>query len=653
MAAAVARALAESRSLLVEAGTGTGKTLAYLIPALLSGRRVVVSTGTRALQDQITSHDVPLLREILPVGFEAVALKGVSNYVCRRKLAELRAGATRTGNRPGPVTENLSAETVADIAEWSEHTDIGDRAEVSALAEDAPAWRSLTQTPETRLGSGCPFHETCFVTRARRRAEQAALVLVNHHLFFADLALRASHPGARVLPDYDAVVFDEAHQLEGVMTRYFGIRVSTAGVARLCQDARFALVGAADLLVPRPPGHEMSARIVESVERCGARLFEVVGRHLATVRVENSERVAVSADLFADGERQDAWFQLDSALDELSAQARSAARARVGDDDPERAETAQAVARRAALMREELAALAEQSATSSFVYWGEARGHSVSLCGAPIHVGDYLREHLLAGVQAAVFTSATLTAGHAFDYVRERLGLDLELADELAIDSPFDYTRQAILYIPRDLPDPREPGFAARACARIGELVELTEGRAFVLFTSHRALRDMAGRLARDIASKNDFRLLVQGQMPKNKLLSTFRTTPRCVLLGTGTFWEGVDVPGDALSLVIIDKLPFAPPTDPLMAARIRQYERDERDPFTELQVPRAALALTQGIGRLIRRADDRGIMAVLDHRLLARRYGQIFLDSLPPGLRRTSSFEQVRRFFVDAAADG
>ena len=637
MAAAVFRSLQENRSLLVEAGTGIGKTLAYLVPALLSGRRVVVSTGTRTLQDQIVHHDLPLLQELLPTPFEAVALKGVSNYLCRRRLAELQAL-----DRP---PDTLGADTLEELVAWSRDTLTGDRAEVVELAENAPIWRLLTQTPETRLGPRCPFYDHCFVTRARQRAENADLVLVNHHLFFADLALRAAYPGARVLPDYDAVIFDEAHQLEDVLTEHFGVRVSTAGVTQLCHDARHALIGRAELFARAALfDHEMSVRVIAGVERSAARFFAALGQYIGARRADERERVALSAELFAESAREDAWLQLDGALHELAALSRDIARERAPDERTEhgeRAEAALAVARRASLVRADLLALARRS-DDSFAYWGEARGPGVTLRGAPIDVGQYLRKYLLGDTPAAIFTSATLTCGQTFAYVRERLGLDAEMADELAIDSPFDYARQAFLYIPRDLPDPRAPAWLAAACARMAELAELTDGRGFLLFTSHRALHAAAKRLAR----ATDFHLLVQGHKPKQQLLRAFQSTPRSLLLGTSSFWQGVDVPGRALSLVVMDKLPFSPPDDPLLAARMRQYEQAERDPFTELQVPRAALALEQGFGRLIRRRDDRGIVAVLDHRLLSRRYGQAFLATLPQALRRTSSLEQVRRFW-------
>lgn len=645
VAAAVFRSLANDTALLVEAGTGTGKTLAYLVPALLSEKRVVVSTGTRALQDQITRHDLPLLRELLPSGFHAVTLKGVANYLCLRKLADLM---TRES-----LPDGVSADDFAAVAAWAEYTETGDRADFDHLPEDAPIWSALTQTPETRMGPRCPYYERCFITRARRSADKADLILVNHHLFFADLALRVNYPGARVLPEYQAVVFDEAHQLEDVLTEHFGVRVSTTRLGQLCRDARHTLIGPGDLFARAlTDGHDTSERIIAHVERSAAEFFllmrQYIGARGTAEDPASFERVELERDLFSTSEREDAWYKLDNALDELAAQADSEGRDCVKAEEDEKAEALFALARRATLVREDLAALAEQSA-DAFVYWGEARGSGVFLCGAPIDVSPYMNAHVLESVPSAILTSATLSTGHSFEYLRDRLGLDSELVDDLLVDSPFDYQNQAILYIARDLPDPREPDFLAAACERMRALIDITDGRAFLLFTSHRALREAARRLEAALARP----LLVQGQRPKARLLAEFRTTPGALLLGTSSFWEGVDVPGDSLSLVIIDKLPFASPADPLMAARMRFIERNHRDPFAELQVPKAALALKQGFGRLIRRNDDRGIVAVLDRRLLARGYGQVFLDTLPPGLRRTSVLEQVRRFWLEQALPG
>lgn len=624
MSAAVARALADERALIVEAGTGTGKTLAYLVPALASGKRVVVSTGTRALQDQIARHDVPLLRTILARPFSAVVLKGVSNYVCRRKLAEL---ASRNATRQGPDV------SIDALLEWSIDTETGDRAEVEWLAESAPLWSEVTTTPETRIGPRCPYFERCFVTQARRLADQAQLVLVNHHLYFADRALRASAPGARILPDHSAVIFDEAHQLEDVATEHFGARVSTHKLAELVRDAHIALAS-----LPLWTGRAADDTI-RSVERTGIALFAQL--RAALVR-DVDGRVPLPAGLFEHPDRQAAWFKLDTALEELARTAEAEAEPppdhEDGPDDEDGARAAlSGLARRARGLRDDLATIAEQR-HKSHVYWGETRPTGTFLTASPIDVADLVRRHILKAGPTPVLTSATLTAAGTFTYVRERLGLDE--ADELVVPSPFDYARQAMLYVPRDLP-PAIDGFSAAAAERTLELLALTQGRAFLLFTSHRTLREAAARLA-----TLPFPRLVQGDAPRTALIARFRSTPNAVLLGTSSFWEGVDVPGDALSLVVIDKLPFAPHTDPLVAARMQSAADAGHDPFAAIQLPDAALALKQGFGRLIRRRDDRGIVAILDGRVVMRSYGRVFLETLPSGLPRSSSLEQVRRWW-------
>ena len=619
MSEAVGRAFADARPLIVEAGTGTGKTLAYLVPALASGRRVVVSTGTRTLQDQIARHDVPLLRTLVGRPFTAVTLKGVSNYVCRRKLVELLRGPS------------LPPEAAA-IAEWVDDSETGDRSEVDWLGEDAPIWAEVTTTPDSRIGPRCPHFESCFVTQARRRAEKADLVLVNHHLYFADLALRAAAPGARILPEHDAVVFDEAHQLEDVITEHFGARVSTVRLTQLVRDARLGLAGG---LFQRA---ESAESVAATVDRAAIALFARVRQHLVGDEVG---RVPLPADLLTSGDRQEAWFRLDHALEELARRAEvDAEEPPPGTDEDEQAvarrEQAGSLARRARAIRDDLAIVAEQRA-ASHVYWGELRSNGTFLCASPIDVAEIVR-----GDATAVFTSATLSAAGTFAYTRARLGLDPDEVDELAVASPFDYARQALLYVPRDLPSPTEPGFLPAACVRVAELCAITQGRAFVLFTSHRALR-----AARELLVGLPYPMLVQGSEPRAALIDRFRATPGAVLLGTGSFWVGVDVPGDALSLVAIDRLPFAPHTDPLIAARMRRVVERGGEPFDEIQVPAAALALKQGFGRLIRRRDDRGVVAVLDPRIVTRNYGRAFLSSLPAGLPRTSALEQVKRWFL------
>ncbi len=623
MSEAVARAIADERPLIVEAGTGTGKTLAYLVPALQSGRRIVVSTGTRTLQDQIARHDVPLLRTILAKPFSAVVLKGVGNYVCKRKLAEAMS-------QPGKLDVSLGA-----LADWSESSETGDRAEVEWLAEGAPLWTEVTTTPDARIGPRCPYFERCFITQARRMAESAQLILVNHHLYFADRALRAMNPGAKVLPDHDAVIFDEAHQLEDVATEYFGSRISTAKIAELVRDAHLSLAR-----MPLWTGRA-SVDVIQAVERAGIALFSQLRAALIAADQHDAGRVQMPLGMFEHPERQTAWFRLDNALEEL---ARSAEAESEPPPDEEESSDAGAraslsgLARRAREVRDDLATIAEQR-QKSHVYWGEARSNGTFLSASPIDVGDLMRRHIVTAGPTPVFTSATLTAAGDFAYTRARLGLDD--AEELLVSSPFDYAKQAMLYVPRDLP-PVNDGFSVAAAERVTELLAITTGRAFLLFTSHRALREATTRLA-----NLPFPRLVQGEAPRATLIDRFRTTPNAVLLGTSSFWEGVDVPGDALSLVVIDRLPFAPHTDPLVAARMQARAEVGDDPFAAIQLPAAAIALKQGFGRLIRRRDDRGIVAILDGRIVTRGYGKVFLETLPTGLPRSSSIEQVRRWWA------
>ena len=651
MAAAVEAAIEDGRALLCEAGTGTGKTLAYLLPAAQSGKRVVVSTGTRALQEQLVHKDIPLAARALGRPIAWAALKGVSNYLCRRRAVELELhaasmlrpmsllpGLDDAAELAAREAEEADRAAVESIRSWMLSTETGDRVEMTRLADDSPWWEKVTVTPETRLGSRCPHFESCFVTMARRKAEKADVIVVNHHLYFADLALRAAHPGARVLPDHDAVIFDEAHLLEDVMTEHFSIGVSTVRVSLLARDLREALSRA---------GYPLeAARLTGLVERTAGDFFAQVRRRLAPLFAEAS-RVALPEGLFSDVDLQAAWFGLDNALEAAALRAMSAAALEpesAGEPDDVRAarEAWAALARRADSLRSALAALADPPVAERSVTWGESRGGQIFLRAAPVDVAPILRERVLSQVPAAVFTSATLTAAGRFEFVRERLGLPRDICDERRVSSPFDYGKQAMLYVARDLPAPGEPAFHAASCARVAELFELTSGHAFVLFTSHRALRDAAERLAATVS----YPLLVQGQAPPAALIERFRTTPGAVLLATGTFWSGVDVPGPALSMVIMDKLPFASPGDPLVAARARRLAEAGRDPFHELHLPQAALAFRQGFGRLIRRRDDRGIAALLDGRVLGRAYGRVFTDSLPRELPRTAALEQVRRWW-------
>jgi ATP-dependent DNA helicase DinG len=644
MARQVAAALGEQRALLVEAGTGTGKTLAYLVPAILSGKRVVVSTGTKHLQEQILEKDIPLLRDTVGLPVEAAVLKGISNYLCLRRFSEV-------GDTADP--------DLVKIATWADRTATGDRGELAEVPDESPAWKLVTTTPDARLGPRCPFFERCFVTRARRAAAKAQIVIVNHHLFFADLALRAAYPGAAVLPPYQAVIFDEAHQVEDVATEHFGIGASTLRLLALGRDARKALTQVTGIgsAVPTGPAAALAASgqadaraaalMIGNLETRGDAFFALVRARLEKAGAGGDARVAMPADLFDDPARKDAWFRFDAALEEVAAHAdrRALDLARDPDAAEDQHEDAAAVARRARAFRDDLGTLAEPAGTRKHVRWAEVRGRTVLLHASPIDIAPLLRETVMAGAESVTFTSATLTAGGSFDYARERLGLPVEDAEELQVDSPFDYAKQALLYLPRDLPAPQAPGFGEAVVARTAELCAISEGRAFVLFTSHRALRAAAVGLRQVLP----WPVLVQGEAPRAALIDAFRARPGSVLLATSSFWEGVDVPGEALSLVVIEKLPFAAPDDPITAARVARLDERGEDAFRAYQVPRAAIALKQGFGRLIRRKDDRGIVAILDHRILTKGYGQLFLQSLPPAAR-TSAIEQVRRWWASGS---
>jgi ATP-dependent DNA helicase DinG len=661
MAREVLRSLEERRYLVAEAGTGTGKTLAYLVPAALSGRRVVVSTATKALQEQIWTRDLPLLTERLGLRIEAAYLKGRSNYYCLARAARFAANPIFTARDEAAAWPAIQA--------WAGETSTGDRAELD-LPDAYHAWRELSASSDTCLGRECDAYEECFVTRARARAARADLVLVNHHLFFADLAIRTSRAGVEVLPDYEAVIFDEAHAIEGVATDYFGLQVSSYRVDELARDAQRAVAD-------RPDLETLVKECVAEAARAGDRFFGALAQRVRAAGATgvsgaeppmskmaqpaarpapggqrallaagyprrapilrgagearaggpaDSARVALDEDLLGplagDEER------LDAALEEL----------RALFADAEGAPMA-ALARRAGELRVELAALTAAKEPSR-VYYAEVRGRGTFLRAAPIDVAEELVERLYRRVDTVVFTSATLAAGGRLDYFRRAVGLAPELdVAEAVYPGPFDYQRQAALVVPQGLPEPSHPGFFGAAAEAIRALVSVTAGRAFVLSTSVRGMLALRQAL-RDLP----YPLLLQGESPKAMLLERFRHAPS-VLFATQSFWEGVDVPGDALSLVAIDKLPFAPPSDPVVAARLRALRAEGRDAFSELTVPAAALTLKQGFGRLVRTRSDRGLVAVLDRRLLTRGYGRAFMATLPPA-RVLRSVEEARRWW-------
>ena len=601
LAHAVATTLESGGTLLAEAGTGTGKTLAYLAAAVATGRRVVVSTATRTLQDQIIRMDIPRLLSATGEGFVAALLKGRQNYLCLHRYDAARA-----------LPASLRPRELAPVERWAARTTSGDRAELESLPEDHAVWDSLTTTSETCLGGRCPLYARCWVTRARAAAEAADIVVVNHHLYFGDAAVRAG--GGELLPAHDAVIFDEAHAVPEIAAQFFGKQVSTVRLGAFTLDLRTALDAAPPAFEARTEG----LRGLDAVVAASERLFVAV-RPSGT----DSPRVPWNEGA-CDAEVQRCHLTLDSAL--LCVE-----EALAGAGDAPGTESLGLLRQRAATLRDDLALLLEPR-TPGWVFFREARGGFVAVSGQPIEAAEPLRRHVLGHVAAAIFTSATLTVGGSFDFIRQRIGLAESEFDGRPVvstifPSPFDFTRQARLYLPASLPLPDAPEFPDVFEAHIRALIELTAGRAFVLFTSHRALELMHLRLRRAFP----FPLLRQGEAPRTALIERFRATPGAVLLGTSTFWEGVDVAGDALSLVIIDKLPFEPPADPVLQARVEQCRERGGNPFTDLQVPAAALALKQGFGRLIRTRADRGIVAVMDIRLTTKGYGRKLLASLPP----------------------
>jgi len=610
VARAVEDALSQGSPLFVEAGTGTGKTLAYLLPIIESNQPVIVSTATRALQEQIANHDLPLAAELTGKTVSFAVVKGVSNYVCRRRWSQYELKTLPTAK----------ARERDEVRAWLKTSAGGDRAELPTLPPDAPIWSDITTEADGRLGTACPFYESCLVRQARKKAENAQIVVVNHNLFLADLALKNGSSDG-ILPPYGAVVFDEAHQLEDHIASHFGVTVSHGRLRAVLRDAATILGG---------------EEAVPAVERCRgpASQFFATVRALLEQEDTQSGRVALSRNTLRAG-ADEQWLDLDSALESLERNATDNAKVR----DPN-VDASARLASRVRRLRDDIARVVEQDDRST-VFWGELPRGDTVLRGALIDASRVLSGHLFPLTETVIFTSATLSVGGDFAFSKQGLGLDTDEVSELSVPSPFQYQEQAHLYLPRDLPIPSDPGFGDAANTRIAELIGITGGRALVLYTSHRALRLGQERLSKTI----DYPLLVQGQAPPNTLVTRFRERPS-VLLATGTFWEGLDIPGDALSLVIMDKVPFASPGDPPVRARLQALEEAGLDPFAAFQVPAAALALKQGFGRLIRRRSDRGIAAILDVRLLSKQYGRVLLDALPSELPRTASLERIRRFW-------
>lgn len=615
MAAAVGRTLQHGGVLLAEAGTGTGKTLAYLVPAILHRQRVLISTGTKNLQEQIYFKDIPAVQTALGVTFTATYMKGRANYLCLHRLDQLRAAP------------HAAPDFISMMDEWRRVTESGDRAELSELPEDSALWHDVSATAETCLGTDCPQYRECYVTKMRQRAAESDVVIVNHHLLCADASVRQSTYG-EVIPDCHYAVIDEAHQLEDVATQYFGIAVSNYRVADLVRDAERAL----NLGEIADDGSQLRHEITRIDDHSHAFFGALaMARHSRGLE----ERLRIGPDWF--GDIVDQGLALVASLDTLAAS--MTRRAGTEETGAQINEDAATLARRAVELRDHLRFLLEAS-DPGFVYFLETRNRGVFLRAAPIDVSTLIREMLFDRMRATVMTSATLTVEGSFDYVKGRLGVDH--AESLRVPSEFDFSEQAILYLPRKMPSPKSPDFADAVARETIELLMRSEGRAFVLFTSYAMLRAVRERVERELP----YPIIVQGNAPRSVLLNQFRATPNAVLFATSSFWQGVDVAGEQLSCVIIDKLPFASPGDPITAARIEAILNDGGDAFQDYQVPLAVLAMLQGLGRLIRHRTDRGVLAVLDPRLRTMSYGRRFLDSFPPA-PITHDLGVVARFFA------
>jgi ATP-dependent DNA helicase DinG len=592
---------------IVEAGTGTGKTLAYLLPAICSGRRVVISTATKSLQEQLFTKDIPFLQKHFAPELKVAVMKGRANFLCRSKLHAMA---------DTPMLKGMEEmDEFRQIREWSKLTETGDRAELTFLPDDSDLWSRLDARRDTCTGQKCADFHHCFVTAMHQRAKEADLIIVNHHLFFADLALKQDDFGS-ILPEYSAVVFDEAHEMEDVASDYFGRQISNYRFEELARDADIALrllrLGTPSLL-----------RKTQKIREKSRAFFELFPARDGRFPFSRSEREA-----FLEQHRE-AYDALASALKSVETEFAAMAA---------KPEELQRLARRSFEIRQELGFLFESN-EKNYVYWYERRNKGVFLAATPIDVSQILRQRLFEQFDTVVMTSATLTVENRFEYIRQRLGLDH--VKENALPPEFNYVEQAMLYLPPNMPDVRNPGYATSAADEIVKLLELSEGRAFCLFTSYVQMKDLYER----VRPRVDFPTLLQGTAPRSVLLERFKNTEGAVLFATASFWQGVDVPGEQLSCVIVDKLPFAVPSDPIVAARVAALTEDGRNAFAEFQVPQAVLALKQGFGRLIRTKTDRGVLALLDTRIQRMAYGKIFLESLPK-YRLTRELGDVEKFF-------
>jgi ATP-dependent DNA helicase DinG len=604
MADAVTEAIASGDALVVEAGTGTGKTFAYLVPALLSGKRVIISTGTRNLQDQLFHRDLPRVTAILAVKADVALLKGRANYLCKYRLGQTVDS--------GQFKSRGQAAELQTIRSWAARTRSGDRAELAEVQETSPLWPRVTSTAENCLGTECPFYDDCFVFKARRRAQEADLVVVNHHLLLSDLALRREGFGS-ILPEAEAYILDEAHQLPDLAGQYFSAGISARQITELAADTLAECAGQAGALALLQPALD---GVNDAVRK-------------ARLAFDTLPKRGAFAQLDADAGAAEALESLGDALDDLGALLAGQA---------ERSKGLASVHARSVVLDQRLRRIAGRDGENE-VRWYELSERGFELSSTPLDLAPQLQTLRAATDAAWIHTSATLAVAGHFDHFTRQMGL----VDPVTLDlgSPFDYAHQALCYLPQGLPEPAARDYTARVIETVQPVLEASKGRAFVLFTSHRALR-----LAAELLADGPWPLFVQGTAPRHQLLADFRDSGNGVLLGAASFWEGVDVAGEALSCVIIDKLPFASPDDPVLQARLDAVRRGGGNPFRDWQIPAAAISLKQGAGRLIRDVHDRGVLVLCDPRLCSKAYGKLFLASLPP-MPRTRDPADVQRFFA------
>lgn len=604
LAQTISEAIEDHESLICEAGTGTGKTFAYLVPAILSGLKVIISTGTKHLQDQLYLKDLPLVRKALNIPINIALLKGRANYLCLYRLKSVE--------RDHPYINKTSLSQLADVKAWSQQTRSGDLGELVHIPENAGVRSLVTSTTENCLGQECECYSDCYLFKARKHAFDADLIVVNHHLYLSDMAIREQGYG-ELLPVADVVIFDEAHQLPELASEFFSTTLSSRQILELIRDAKNAYYQeAADL-----PGF---VEMLDKMDKALRDLRLAFGRE--DLRIAWHQIKPKQAVVEALGELMNRFHDLHQVLEAFA----------------DRGKQLDNCYKRLDHLLNMLDNFSE-TGTDESIQWLETRGKGFLLHQTPMDIAETFQLRMSDYACHNIYTSATLSVNREFKHFAGQLGLNGVRAESW--DSPFDYMRQALLYLPPDMPDPREKGYTEVVIERAIPLLELTRGRAFLLFTSHRAL-NMAAEL---LNGRIDYPMLVQGSAPRTELLETFRNTDHAVLLGTSSFWEGVDVKGQSLSCVIIDKLPFATPDDPVLQARMRKMEEQGKKPFIEYQLPEAVIALKQGIGRLIRDREDYGVLMICDPRLLNKSYGKVFLNSMPK-MKRSDSLADVKLFF-------